>query len=60
MVHPYRRIDNTDWQDFHMIDNLSIAVYAFARYILISLSLDKNSSPSYREPQFRVEMSHFL
>ena len=42
MVHPYRRIDKTDWQDFHMIDNLSIAVYAFARYILISLSVDKN------------------
>ena len=53
MVHPYRRIDKTaawkklrfilsDWQDFHMIDNLSIAVYAFTRNIVISVLVDKN------------------
>ena len=69
LVHPYSSIA---WKksrfilsyrsDFHMIDSLSIAVHAFARNILISLSVDEtllpryvNLSTNFRELPFRVE-----
>ena len=50
-MHPYSRIDTiAAWKklcfillhslDFHMMNNLSIAVHACARHILISLSVD--------------------
>ena len=75
VVHPYSRIDTTDaWKklrfilsyrwDFHMIDNLSIAVNAFASRILMLFSIDEtlllgyvNLSADFREPPFKVEMS---
>ena len=56
----------SDRSDFHMIDNLSIAVHAFARRILMSFSVDEtllprymNLSTNFMEPPFRVEMSIF-
>ena len=49
-----------------MIDNLLIAVYAFARHILMSFSVDEmlllkymNFPTNLREPPFRMEMSPF-
>ena len=49
-----------------MIDNLSIAVHAFASRILMSLLVDEmmllwyvNLSTSFREPPFSVEMFPF-
>ena len=77
VVHPYSRIDtNTAWKklhfilsdrfNFHMIDNLLIAVHAFNSHILISFSVDEtlllryvNMSTNFRELLFRVEMSPF-
>ena len=77
VVHPYSRIDTTaawkklfyvssDRSHFHMIDNLSIAVHAFANCILMSFSVDKtlfswyvNLSTDFREPLFSVEMPPF-
>ena len=74
-VHPYSCIDTTaawkkyrfilsDKPDFHMIDSLSIALYAFAKRILTSLSVDEtmlltyvNLSTNFREPPFRVDMA---
>ena len=59
----------SDRSDSHMIDNLSIAVHAFACGIFISLSVDErhvnlprnlNLPTNFREPLFRVEMSHFF
>ena len=55
-MHPHSRIDKTtaskklrfilsDKSDFHMIDNLSIAVYAFASRILMSFSIDEMLPP---------------
>ena len=50
-----------------MIDNLSIAVHAFASHILMSFSIDEmlftmyvNLPTYFREPPFSVEMSPFL
>ena len=50
--------------DFHMLKILLIAVHAFARYILISLSVDEtllprymNLSTNFPELLFRVEIS---
>ena len=50
-----------------MIDCLSIAVYAFARRILTSLSVDETLLPIYmgfftnfREPPFRMEVVQIL
>ena len=78
MVHPYNRIDtNTDWKkvrfilsdrsDFHMINNLSIVVHAFASRVYMSFSVDEtllprhvNLSTNFREPLFRMETSPFL
>ena len=56
VVHPYSCRDiTTAWKklhfilsdkfDFHMIDNLSIAVCAFTRYILMSFSVDEMLLP---------------
>ena len=77
MVHPYSRIDTTaawkklcfillDRFDFHMINNLSIAVYAFARRILMTLSVDEtqlhryvNLTTNFKELPFRMKMSLF-
>ena len=77
VVHQYSRIDTpTTWKklcfilsdrsDFHMIDNLSIAVIAFTRCILMSFSVDEtlllryiNLSTSFREPPFSVEKFPF-
>ena len=52
VVNPYSNVDTTTaWQkfrfnlsnrpDFHIIDSLSIAVHAFARHVLKSLSVDE-------------------
>ena len=52
VVHPYSRIDTTaawkkirfilsDRPDFHVIDSLSIAVQAFGKRILMSLSVEE-------------------
>ena len=57
-VHPYSRIDTPaaskksrfillDRLEFHMIDNLSIAVHALARNILMLLSVDETQLPRY-------------
>ena len=77
VVHPYNRIDMTAaWKkfcfillhksDFHMIDNQSIAVHAFASHILMSFSEDEmllpryvNLSTSFRKPPFSVAMFPF-
>ena len=72
VVHPYSRLDTTavwrkllfissDRFDFHMINNLSIAVHTFASRILISFSVDEtlNLSTRFREPLFSVEMFLF-
>ena len=76
-VHLYSRINMTaawkrlcfilsDKSDFPMIDDQSIAVYAFARRKLMSFSADEmlllrymNVSINFREPPFRVEVSSF-
>ena len=73
-MHPYSSIDATttwkkfsfnssDRSDFHMIDNLLLAVHAYARHKLISLSVGEmllpryvNLSINFRELLFRVEM----
>ena len=58
MVHPYSRIDTTaaweklrfillDKSDFHMIDNLPIAVHTFASRMLMSFSVDETLLPRY-------------
>ena len=58
MVHPYSRIDTTaawkklhfissDRSDFDMINNLSIAVQAITRLILMSLSVNEILLPRY-------------
>ena len=77
VVHPYSRIGMTTvWKklhfmlsdrfDFHMINNLSIAVHAFASCVLISFSVDEillpryiNLSTNFREPPFCMEISLF-
>ena len=52
VVHPYSSMDtitawkkmhfiSSDKSDFHMTDKLTIAVHAFANYILMSFSIDK-------------------
>ena len=50
--------------DFHMTDNLSITVHAFASHVLMSFSVDEmllprkvNLSTSFREPPFSLAMS---
>ena len=75
VVHLYYRNDSTTaWKelrfilsdrfDFHMIENLSIAVHAFVSGILVSFSVDRtllpryvNLSTSIIEPPLSVEMS---
>ena len=58
VVHPYIRMDTTDawkklrfilsdWCDFHMINNLSIAVHAIAKCLLMSFSVDEMLLPMY-------------
>ena len=54
----------SDKSDFHMIDNLSIAVLAFTRHILTSNSVDEMLLPRYvnlyfKEPPASAEMSPF-
>ena len=56
-----------DRSDFHMTENLSIAVHAFASHVLISFSVDEmlllwlmNLSTSFRESPFTVEISPFI
>ena len=74
---PYSRIETTPALkkvrfilskrfDFHIIDNLSIAVHASASRILMSFSVDEmllpnevNLSTNFREPSFSVKMSPF-
>ena len=58
------RFISSDRSNFYMIDNQSIAVYAFAWRILTSLSVDETLLPRYvkfstnfRGPPFRVEMA---
>ena len=79
VVHPYSRIDTTaawkklhsilsDRSDFYMIDNLSIALRAFASRLLMSFSVDEtllprflNLSTNFRELPNRVEIkTHVL
>ena len=78
VVHPYSSKDTTaTWEefcfilsdnfDFHTIDNLSIAVDAFASRILMSFLVDEtllpryvNLSSSFRVPPFWVKMSPLL
>ena len=50
-----------------MVDNISIAVHAYASRILMSFSVDEtlprryvNLSSNFREPPFKEEMSPFL
>ena len=75
VVQPYSSIDTvTNWKkfffnlsdrpDFYRINNLSIAVHAFAWRVLISLSEDEmllpryvNLSTNFTKPPFRVDMS---
>ena len=74
---PLRRIDIilfgkitfylSDRSDFHMIDIISIAVYAFAWRILMSFSVDEMLLPKYvslstnfKETPFSVERYPFL
>ena len=56
VIHPYSNIDTTpawkklcfillDRSDFHMTDNLSIAVYAFASHVVMSFSIDETLLP---------------
>ena len=74
VVHPYRRIDTTtvwkklrlilsDKSDFHMINNISITVPAFAwRILILHEKLQAkyiNLFTNFREPPFRVEMSPY-
>ena len=77
VVHPYNRIDRTavwkklrfillDRSDFHMNDNLLIAVHAFPSRILMPFSVDETLLPRYmnlatdfREPPFSMELSYF-
>ena len=77
MVHPFSSIDTaaagkksrfilSDRSDFHLIDSLSVAVDAFARRILISLSVDEtllprylNLSTNFRGLLFSVEMTPY-
>ena len=77
VVHPYSRIDTTvvwkklcfilsDGLDFYMINNLSIAVHACTRRLLMSLSLNEtllpryvNLSTNFRELPFKEEMASF-
>ena len=74
VVHPYSSIDTTAvWKklcfilsvssDFHMIDNLSIAIHAFASHVLMSFSVDEtllpglvNLSTSFKGPPFSAKM----
>ena len=56
----------SDRSDFHMIDSLLIAVQAFARCILTSLSVDEtlllryvNLSPNFAVLLIRMEMAPF-
>ena len=76
VVHLYSSIDTvTAWKksrfilsdrsDFHIIDNLSITVYAFMRRVLTSLSVDEtllprhvNLSTNFRCSPLRVDMAH--
>ena len=78
VVHLYSNTDTTAaWKklcfilsvrsDLLLIINLSIAVCAFVRHILVSLSIDEmllpryvNLSTNFGEPPFRVEMSPWL
>ena len=56
VVHPYNSMDTTaawkklhfifsDKSDFHMIDTLSIAVYAFTSRVLMLFSVDETLLP---------------
>ena len=74
VVHPYSRIDTNAARkklcfilsnrfDFHMIENLLMAVDAFASCILMSVAVDEtllprqvNLSIDFRKPPFRVEI----
>ena len=78
VVHTYSSIITTatwkklcfnlsDGSDAHIINSLSITAQAFARFILISLSVDErllprymNSSTNFWEPSLRVEMTPFF
>ena len=78
VVQPYSKIDLiaawkklhfilSDKFDFCKIDNLSIAVYAFARRIFMTFSVDETMLPryvnlytSFRRPPFSVAMFSFL
>ena len=75
VVHPYSSIDTTaawkkyyfilsDRSNFHIINKLLIAVHAFARRILTSLSVDEillsryvNLSTNFRGLLFRAKMA---
>ena len=78
LVHPYRRLDTTTaWKklrfilsdkfDFHMINNLSMAIHTFTSHILMSFSVDEtlllryvNLSTDFREPSFSVRSPFWL
>ena len=77
VVHPYSSINTTtaweklhyilsDMSDFHMTDSLSIAVHAFASYMLMSFLVDEtllsrkeNLSTNFRGPPFSVNWFEF-
>ena len=77
MVDSYSNMDTTaawkklpfyllGWSDLHIIDRLSIAVYAFASHVVMTFSVDEmlplsyvNLSMSFRDPPFSVEISSF-
>ena len=77
VLHPYSRIDMTaawkkyhsilsDKSDFHMYNNLLIAIHAFACHILMSFSVDEtlllsyvNFSTKFRKLPLSVEMCPF-
>ena len=75
VVHPFNSMATTwkkshfillDRSDFHMIDNLSIAVHAFAKHMLTSLSINEmlplmyvNLSSNFRGLPLRVKTAPF-
>ena len=77
VVHPYSKIDTaiaekkscfilSERSDFYMVNNLSMAVYAFTWHMLTSFSVDEillpkyvNWSTNFRGLPFKVEMASF-
>ena len=47
----------SDRSDFHVIDNLLIAIHVFTRHILMSLSVDEMLLPRYVTRRFTLGMA---